>query len=708
MTLVNVTGVSIDVTGRPSLLDWKFTSQVRGGTDDSVVTEKIRTVRPVAGIINVQLESGQVIIQHGTHTWTVLVPEHDCTLKSLLDAPIAVPPMTPQEALNLAVETYFENSFEQGVPPRALPWDGDNWPSRPDDAIPTLFIGGSAATDEPDDRKPGDVWLPTSGGGEVTTGLLSEAAPKLGGNLDLNGHTVGSATAADLTALHGRSATGTIVLQGDAAAARAALGVVPVDDPALTDTRTPTDGSVTLSKLDPTLTAALGGLGSTYFAVSAGKVLNADSNTNSATKTNIYAIPHYTNAEESVSLLRGQSASDFTIVQIGGGSVLWNAATQIEMYTASNNTTTLGTKRFQITSAGDAILYGNTYVGDGTGAATQQLLVRAAAGQNRFFGFQSGTSTRWLIGANNATESGSDVGSDLVIRSYTDASVSKATLVTFTRSSGDITLGGRLLTAASTTSNAGLVLPHGTAPTSPTNGALWTTTADTFARLNGTTYSFVKANGSNEVGIGTTSTSGYALTVATPIRMNGTTAIGYEVQTYGATGQNVFIRANGSVGSATGVLSGEGLGTLSFWGHDGSTVSGSAALVVGLASENWGSTAHGTRVDIFTTPNGSTSNRGVATFGNDGRLSLPITGSGAGILMGGDTQLYRSAADEITTPDSLLVNGALISSASTTARAGLRVVHGAAPTSPSDGDVWTTTAGMFVRINGVTKTVTLT
>lgn len=45
---------------------------------------------------------------------------------------------------------------------------------------------------------------------------------------------------------------------------------------------------------------------------------------------------------------------------------------------------------------------------------------------------------------------------------------------------------------------------------------------------------------------------------------------------------------------------------------------------------------------------------------------------------------------------------------STTARASLCIPHGAAPTSPVDGDMWTTTAGLFVRINGVTKTVTLT
>jgi hypothetical protein len=46
---------------------------------------------------------------------------------------------------------------------------------------------------------------------------------------------------------------------------------------------------------------------------------------------------------------------------------------------------------------------------------------------------------------------------------------------------------GLVTTAASTTSNAGIRLPHGAAPTSPTNGDLWTTTTGLFARINGAT-----------------------------------------------------------------------------------------------------------------------------------------------------------------------------------------------------------------------------
>jgi hypothetical protein len=50
-----------------------------------------------------------------------------------------------------------------------------------------------------------------------------------------------------------------------------------------------------------------------------------------------------------------------------------------------------------------------------------------------------------------------------------------------------VTSDGRINTPASTTSIAGLNLPHGSAPTNPTNGDLWTTSAGIFSRINGVT-----------------------------------------------------------------------------------------------------------------------------------------------------------------------------------------------------------------------------
>lgn len=46
---------------------------------------------------------------------------------------------------------------------------------------------------------------------------------------------------------------------------------------------------------------------------------------------------------------------------------------------------------------------------------------------------------------------------------------------------------GKITLPASTTSNAPINLPHGSAPTSPVDGDLWTTTAGTYIRINGTT-----------------------------------------------------------------------------------------------------------------------------------------------------------------------------------------------------------------------------
>jgi hypothetical protein len=51
----------------------------------------------------------------------------------------------------------------------------------------------------------------------------------------------------------------------------------------------------------------------------------------------------------------------------------------------------------------------------------------------------------------------------------------------------NLNVGGATGTAASTTTTAGLKVPHGTAPASPVNGDVWTTTAGSFIRINGTT-----------------------------------------------------------------------------------------------------------------------------------------------------------------------------------------------------------------------------
>lgn len=85
---------------------------------------------------------------------------------------------------------------------------------------------------------------------------------------------------------------------------------------------------------------------------------------------------------------------------------------------------------------------------------------------------------------------------------------------------------------------------------------------------------------------------------------------------------------------------------------------------------------------------------------------LAVTFSGAA---------FRSIGFSVSPTGAVTAGGATASAstamglpAGTTAISPMRIAHGVAPTSPSDGDMWTTSAGLFVRINGVTKTVTLT
>lgn len=51
---------------------------------------------------------------------------------------------------------------------------------------------------------------------------------------------------------------------------------------------------------------------------------------------------------------------------------------------------------------------------------------------------------------------------------------------------------------------------------------------------------------------------------------------------------------------------------------------------------------------------------------------------------------------------SLSLTALLQTAASATGSAGINLPHGAAPSAPVNGDMWTTTAGLFVRINGAT------
>lgn len=89
-------------------------------------------------------------------------------------------------------------------------------------------------------------------------------------------------------------------------------------------------------------------------------------------------------------------------------------------------------------------------------------------------------------------------------------------------------------------------------------------------------------------------------------------------------------------------------------------------------------------------------------------------------LVAGGASVLDLTATTVTVPVALTATGAFNASGTITAggkitgtagvtgAASLNLPHGVAPTSPVNGDEWTTTAGAFHRINGATKTVAYT
>ena len=96
--------------------------------------------------------------------------------------------------------------------------------------------------------------------------------------------------------------------------------------------------------------------------------------TNSQNKAARIGCPHYLNAEELIALIYASAGETTNIVRIGGGTSLLNAATEVALYTAANNSTLTGSARLTIASDG------GIHVG-ALKAGTDQANAGAAAGE---------------------------------------------------------------------------------------------------------------------------------------------------------------------------------------------------------------------------------------------------------------------------------------------------------------------------------------
>lgn len=93
-----------------------------------------------------------------------------------------------------------------------------------------------------------------------------------------------------------------------------------------------------------------------------------------------------------------------------------------------------------------------------------------------------------------------------------------------------------------------------------------------------------------------------------------------EVDAFGAIGAFTVRRADGTGASPTALQSGDQIGAFNFHGYyvtGGPAYSGVQASVQGFATQNWTSTANGTKIVVCTTPNSSTTCTTSATFDQD-------------------------------------------------------------------------------------------
>lgn len=107
-------------------------------------------------------------------------------------------------------------------------------------------------------------------------------------------------------------------------------------------------------------------------------IVATDGVVDTSTKTGRIASAHYTNSEEPLSLILGNSAAATSIVFIGGGSSVLNAATELRFYTAANNTTVTGTQRFTIDANGNVVA--GALAALATGATNGDLYIPTSAG----------------------------------------------------------------------------------------------------------------------------------------------------------------------------------------------------------------------------------------------------------------------------------------------------------------------------------------
>jgi hypothetical protein len=312
-----------------------------------------------------------------------------------------------------------------------------------------------------------------------------------------------------------------------------------------------------------------------------------------------------------------------------------------------------------------------------------------------------------------------------------------------------------LTLAAGTTGVSSLRITHGSAPTAPVNGDVWTTTTGLYVHINGVTvgpFGIGTIGGSvasTQVafGSGTNTVQGDAsLTYSTTTGLSTTNRITIPSVWAATPGADVILfkpyitistaDVNSGVGNAKCI---EGNIALLYTAASGS-FGVSVANFIKAAGINVDASAAGGTIVVDSAAFIRTSGISVGGLAGLGAASItaaygiaietPFGAYSGGVITdaygiwigtstasgGTITNLYGIYQEDTAAYNHFAgytaIGGAVKSTttvlnlpASGTGASSLRIAHGTAPTTPVNGDVWTTTAGFFVMINGATVTM---
>lgn len=423
--------------------------------------------------------------------------------------------------------------------------------------------------------------------------------------------------------------------------------------------------------------------------------------------------------------LNASNISSGTLAAAEGG-------TGLTAFTRTGNTTVFATASgtftagdcLQINSSGNVVDAGSACGSGGSGSGT---VTSSAANSLAYYG-ASGTTVTGLTPVNSAVLITSSSGVPSEATTLPSALTIPTPTITGTLAAAAANFSGKLTTAASATGGAGINIGQGVAPSAPVNGDIW---------INSSGALVWQGGGATQSGVGTVTSviCGTGLTGGT-ITTSGTCAVNL------GTGANQIVQLNGSGFlpavnaslltnlSATAITSGAlssaygGTGLTSFTRNgtttafsslDGATTGGHCVqfdasgglLDSGGACAGGGVTSGTVNQLAYYSATGSslaglsTANNGVLVTSASGAPSISTTLPAS--LSATTMTLISPAISGTATYSAMTGSGKLTTAATSAANAGLNIPPGTAPTSPANGDIWSTTSGVYVRVNGVTQ-----